>query len=184
MTHYVKFSPRSLNKQYLLYNLQAHSQPTLKQNFTFLDMATADSSGRALWGVGLRPFAFRDCGFESRWGHWFCLLWMLCVVMYRSLRWANHSSREVLPSVACLCVIEELQWGRLGPLGLSRYGKKGITTKNETLWLQAFSLIKHHVNYTKEKLWLHGNVTSHDYATELLRHTTINLTFRMWRQIM
>jgi len=25
-----------------------------------------------------------------------CLLWLLCVVTYRSLHWAAHSSREVL----------------------------------------------------------------------------------------
>jgi hypothetical protein len=29
----------------------------------------ADPSGRAVWGVGLRPFACWDCGFESRLGH-------------------------------------------------------------------------------------------------------------------
>jgi hypothetical protein len=29
----------------------------------------ADSSGRAAKGVGLRPLAYWDCGFESRWGH-------------------------------------------------------------------------------------------------------------------
>jgi hypothetical protein len=30
-----------------------------------------------------------------------CLLWVLCVVRYRSLRRADHSSREVLPNVVC-----------------------------------------------------------------------------------
>ena len=34
-----------------------------------------------------------------------CLLWMLCVVMYRSLHRADHSSRGVLPTVVCLSVI-------------------------------------------------------------------------------
>ena len=34
-----------------------------------------------------------------------CLLWVLCVVRYRSLRRADHSSRGVLPSVVCLNVI-------------------------------------------------------------------------------
>ena len=29
----------------------------------------AGPSGRAVWGVGLRPFACRDCGFDSQWGH-------------------------------------------------------------------------------------------------------------------
>jgi len=33
----------------------------------------------------------------------FCLLWLLCVVRWRSLWWAYHSSRGVLPpSVVCL----------------------------------------------------------------------------------
>jgi len=41
--------------------------------------ASADSSGRAVQGVGLRPLVCRHCGFESRWGHG-CLSWVLCVV--------------------------------------------------------------------------------------------------------
>ena len=32
-------------------------------------------------------------------------LWVLCVVRYRSLQWADHSSKGVLPSVVCLSVI-------------------------------------------------------------------------------
>ena len=48
------------------------------QNFTwglsrlyldFLNYNFADPSGRAFWGVGLRPFASWDCGFESHGGH-------------------------------------------------------------------------------------------------------------------
>ena len=34
-----------------------------------------------------------------------CLLWVLCVFMCRSLRQDDHSSRGVLPLVACLSVI-------------------------------------------------------------------------------
>jgi len=34
-----------------------------------------------------------------------CPLWMLCVVRFRSLRRADHSSRGVLPSVMYLSVI-------------------------------------------------------------------------------
>ena len=34
-----------------------------------------------------------------------CLLWVLCVVRYRSLRRTDHSFREVLPTVACRCVL-------------------------------------------------------------------------------
>jgi hypothetical protein len=33
-----------------------------------------------------------------------CLLWVLCVVRSRSLRWIDHSSRGVLPSVTRRCV--------------------------------------------------------------------------------
>jgi len=36
-------------------------------------------SGRAVWGVGLRPLACWDSGFESNRGHG-CLLWLSCVV--------------------------------------------------------------------------------------------------------
>jgi hypothetical protein len=35
----------------------------------------------------------------------FCLFTVLCVVMWRSLRRADHSSRGVLPSAVCLSVI-------------------------------------------------------------------------------
>jgi len=34
-----------------------------------------------------------------------CLFWMLCVVKWWFLHRADHSSREVLPSVVCLSVI-------------------------------------------------------------------------------
>jgi len=30
-----------------------------------------------------------------------CVLWMLCVIRYGTLRRADHSSREVLPGVVC-----------------------------------------------------------------------------------
>ena len=33
-----------------------------------------------------------------------CLFWVLCVDRYRPLRRVDHSSRGVLPSVACLIV--------------------------------------------------------------------------------
>ena len=54
-----------------------------------------------------------------------CLLWMLCVVRYRSLRRADHSSTGVLPSVISLSVLSEpQQWGGPGLLGLWSHGKK------------------------------------------------------------
>jgi hypothetical protein len=39
-----------------------------------LTVVTADPGGRAVYGVGLRPFACWDCVFESRWGMDVCLL--------------------------------------------------------------------------------------------------------------
>jgi len=33
-----------------------------------------------------------------------CLLWVLCVVRHRSLRRADHSSREVLPTAVLRCM--------------------------------------------------------------------------------
>jgi hypothetical protein len=52
------------------------------------------------------PLACRDCGFESRGGHGcLSLLSVECGQVERSLRRADHSSRGVLPSVVCLCVI-------------------------------------------------------------------------------
>jgi len=38
-----------------------------------------------------------------------CLLWVLCVVREISLRRADHLSRGVFPSVACLSVIVKLR---------------------------------------------------------------------------
>jgi hypothetical protein len=46
-----------------------------------------------------------------------CLLWVLCVVRYRSLRRGDHSSRGALPTVVCLNVIvKPRQRGGRGPL--------------------------------------------------------------------
>jgi hypothetical protein len=60
---------------------------------------TAGPSGCAVKGVGLRLLVCCDRGFESHRGMDVCLL---CVV--RGLRWADHSSRGVLPTVARRCV--------------------------------------------------------------------------------
>ena len=56
-------------------------------------------------------------GFESRRDRCLCL-WVLCIVRWRSLRWAVRSSRGVLPSWVCLSVIvKPRQWGGRGQLG-------------------------------------------------------------------
>jgi hypothetical protein len=78
--------------------------------------------------VGLRPFACWDCVFESRWGMDVCLLWVLCVVMYRCLHRADHSSRGALHSV----IAKPRKWGDPGPLGaVASWGGRGSSNKNE-----------------------------------------------------
>ena len=89
----------------------------------------ADPVGRAVWGVGLRPLACRDSGFESRRGMHVCLLWKLCVVRRRFMRTSDHSSKGVLPSVKCLSMISKLkQWESLGQSGLSSDEKQLFST--------------------------------------------------------
>jgi hypothetical protein len=62
----------------------------------------SDSSGRCL-----RPLACLEWGFESRrWHRWHGVsCGCFCVVRYRSLRQADHSSIGVLPTAVCPSVI-------------------------------------------------------------------------------
>jgi hypothetical protein len=46
--------------------------------YVYIAVQYAGPSDRAVWGVGLRPLACWDWGFESHRGHG-CLLWVLCV---------------------------------------------------------------------------------------------------------
>jgi hypothetical protein len=59
---------------------------------------------RSHWPRGLRlcprPLPSWDCGFEFCRRHGY-LLWVLCVVRYRSLRRDGLSPRGVIPSVVC-----------------------------------------------------------------------------------
>jgi hypothetical protein len=84
----------------------------------------ADPSVRAGKGVGLRLLACWDCRFESRKGMDVCC--ECCVLSGRDLcDRIDPSSRRVLPSVVCLCVIKEPHRGGLGPpLGLPNHEKK------------------------------------------------------------
>jgi hypothetical protein len=50
-----------------------------------------------------------------------CMLWVLCVVMYRVLRRAYLSCRRILPTVVCLSMISKHPQRR--PLGLSSHEK-------------------------------------------------------------
>ena len=91
--------------------------------------AHVDPGGRSLAEIaGSNPAGGMDV----------CLLWMLCVARYRSLRRADPSSRGVLRSVVCLSVISKpQQWGP-GPIRLltheNNYNKfpAELPTKNST----------------------------------------------------
>ena len=66
----------------------------------------ADSIGRVVWGVGLRPLACWECGFESRQRH-VCLSVVsvvCCQVEISASSW-SLVSRRVLLSLVCLTVI-------------------------------------------------------------------------------
>ena len=84
------------------------------------------SAGRSLEGIA---------GSNTAGGIKVCLLWVLCVVRYGSLRRADPSSRGVLLSVVCLNVITKpQQWGSLGPLGILRH-------ENEIRFLDYFLVV-------------------------------------------
>ena len=77
---------------------------------------TADQSGRAVQGVGLRPLACWNCGFESQRGHG-CLS-LVNVVCCQIGDYVSEESRRVLPNVECLSVItKHRQIGGPGTLG-------------------------------------------------------------------
>ena len=65
----------------------------------------AGPSDCAVWVVGLLLIACWDCGFESHWGYG-CpsVVSVVCVVRYRSLRRADHSSRGAISTVVRMCV--------------------------------------------------------------------------------
>ena len=62
-------------------------------------------TSRSQWARGLRCWSAATrllrLWVRIHWGMDVCLLWVLCFVRYRSLRWADHSSRGVLPTVVC-----------------------------------------------------------------------------------
>jgi hypothetical protein len=78
-----------------------------------------DPRGCSVENVHLLPLACWHCGFESCRDMGARFLCLLCVVRYRSLRPADHSSRGFLPSVVCLSMIVKPRLrGGPGPLGV------------------------------------------------------------------
>jgi len=64
-----------------------------------------------------------------------CVLWMLCVVRYRSLRRADHSSRGVLPTVVYRCV-----WSR-NLVNEEALVQCGLSRQKQTFALSKYFLI-------------------------------------------
>jgi hypothetical protein len=91
--------------------------------FDTLTVSIAGPGGRSpTETVGTNPAGGRNVS----------MLWVLCVVRYRSLRRTDLSSREVLPTVVCLCDLEPSSmrrpWSTGGGGGGCRTKKK--QTKN------------------------------------------------------
>ena len=98
-------------------------------------------------------------------GAWISLLRLLCAVRQRSVRWNEHMSRGVLPSVMCLSVILEPQdWRILGPLGLSSYEKQSISLLFDIVCVTDIvvewppPLYHHHHHHHQSEYNLHGNL--------------------------
>ena len=88
-------------------------------------------SSRSLWPRGLRRAACgrspaEIVGSNPTGGMDICLLWVLCVVRYKSLLRADHSSRGVLPTVVRRCV-----WSRnlKNEEAMTRVGSRGHRKK-------------------------------------------------------
>ena len=84
--------------------------------------------------VGLNPNGGMDV----------CLLWVLCVVKWRSVWWAKHLSRWVLLSV--MCMIKEPHRGSVGPLGLLSHENRSYseiiqTYEQEEHWFSCTAII-------------------------------------------
>jgi hypothetical protein len=83
-------------------------------------------SGRSLAGIA---------GSNPAGDMYVCPLWILCVVRWRSLRRADHSSRGILQSALCLNVIvKRRQWGDLGPGGVVEPRRRRPQYDSSSLW--------------------------------------------------
>ena len=99
------------------------------------------------------------------------LLWVLCVVKYRSLRRAYHSSRGVLPTVLCRCVWsrnhKKSSWMRRRPMptrGLSRQERKNPITGLDKPWdFQGVEAPRFQDNRHMKVVRLSGLRTAHHY---------------------
>jgi hypothetical protein len=112
-------------------------EPNQTHNYVF--------TNRSRWprGLRLRPTVSLSCwvwGFESCRSMEISLLWVLCVVKYRSLRRADHSSKGVLLSVVCLSVIHKPHRGGLGPTRAVEAWKKSPKTNQKSARRYSYQL--------------------------------------------
>jgi len=82
------------------------------------------------------------------------LLWALCVVSWRSLHRADHSSREVLPNVVCKCDRKALKVRKSWPTRGYRTIKyvPGISM----MISRGFWIIAHYIQLSKNNLHTNG----------------------------
>ena len=82
-----------------------------KTVLAMLCMVEVDPSTRAFYGVGLRPFACWDCGFESHWGQGcLSLLSVVCCEVEVSASGRSLVQRSPTECV-CVCVCDGLWSG-------------------------------------------------------------------------
>ena len=82
-----------------------------------------------------------------------CLLWVLCVVRWRSLRWADHSSRWVLLPVVRRCVWSEISWMRRSwPTGGCRAKRNKQTVILNTL-IVVLEILEYSCNPEEQTKW-------------------------------
>lgn len=104
-------------------SLQLFCSPKVK---ALKPISVAARSNSEVWGRSLTG----NAGSKPAEGMDVCVLWLLCVAKWRSVRHTDPSSTGVLPSVVCLCVIPKLKkWGGLGPRGAVVSQKKKLDWK-------------------------------------------------------
>ena len=78
-------------------------------------------------------------------GVWVPVCWECCFIKQRCLRWADLSSRVVVPNVVCLSVfVKPRSWGGLGPHGVVAQWKK--KSAFEMLWKLVVLTVKERVS--------------------------------------
>jgi hypothetical protein len=93
----------------------------------FLKHIAADSSSRAVLGMGLRPLAYWDGGIESLQGLACLSLVSVACCQLEGSATGRSLVQGVLPSVECLSVIKEPHIGGLGQLGRGGGDEKRVT---------------------------------------------------------